>query len=581
MRSDVATRRLFDQREKNQYYSKKEPVIIEPVIKELVKLKRLLIILFLVGSITGVAQVDIRKNATYFSKGLELKYKDDVQGAIDNFENALKFMPDDAASMFELSEQYVKAGRVEDAFAIIKQAVELEPENKWYQMRLARFYRNFEQYDEFIQVYEGLTAKYPEDIDMLSELIEVYLIAGEYDSALNKLDLLEEQIGSNPLISEQRLEIYKRQGKTKLEIAALQEMIAQQPENTRYYHILAKVYMENKKEKEAVKLYEQIKSIDPNDPYINISLLEYYEQKGDLDKAFEEMIAAIGNKNLDFNTKANIYEYWFNKFQTSKDIDQQAFRAGNAFLEAYPDNKMGYLILSSYYLNRNEFEPCANMARKALAYDPVNYAAWQSLVWIDVSMNATDSLLVHATRALEFYPTQPYFYWFAGSACAMKKQDQEAVTYFERGRRFVSDKNVMVDFDGMLGDLYNTLGDKEQSFQAYERVLANDPDKALVLNNYAYYLALDGSDLDKAKEMALHAVELEPNNAVYLDTYAWVLYLRGEYEAAETQMSKSIRLLSKPDKTYYQHYADILEKVNKLDKAEEYRNKAKDLKDEE
>ena len=42
-------------------------------------------------------------------------------------------------------------------------------------------------------------------------------------------------------------------------------------------------------------------------------------------------------------------------------------------------------------------------------------------------------------------------------------------------------------------------------------------------------------------------------------------------------MKKSIKLLKQPDKTYYQHYADILEKVNKPDKAEEYRNKAKAL----
>ncbi|MBR6272481.1 MAG: hypothetical protein IKR29_02805 [Bacteroidales bacterium] len=534
----------------------------------------LLVVLFFATTWEGLAQGDLRKNAMYFSKGIELKYKDDVEGAIENFEKALQCMPDDAASMFELSEQYVKAGRVEDAFASIKKAVELDPDNKWYQMRLARFYRNFEQYADFIQVYESLTAKYPEDIDMLSELIEVYLIAGEYDSALNKLDLLETQIGPNPLISEQRLEIYKRQGKTKQEIAALQEMIAQNPENTRYYHILAKVYMENKKEKEAAKLYEQIKSIDPSDPYINISLLEYYEKKGDLDKAFEELIAAIKNKNLDFNTKANIYEYWFNKFQTGKNIDQQALQAGNAFLETYPDNKMGYLILGSYYLNRKEYEPCSDMARHALALDPANYAAWQNLVWCDVSMNATDSLMVHATQAVQLYPTQPYFYWFAGSAYAMKGEDQEAISYFERGRRFVTDKSMLVDFDGMLGDLYHSLGDEEQAFLAYDRVLSNDPDRTLVLNNYAYYLALGQKELDKALAMASHAVALEPDNAVYLDTYAWVLYQRGEYEAAEVQMSKSIKLLKQPDKTYYHHYADILEKLNKQDKANEYRDKA-------
>ena len=99
----------------------------------------------------------------------------------------------------------------------------------------------------------------------------------------------------------------------------------------------------------------------------------------------------------------------------------------------------------------------------------------------------------------------------------------------------------------------------------------------MVLNNYAYYLSLRKERLDEAKAMAQHAVELNPDNAIYIDTYAWVLYQKAEYAEAETQMSRAIQLLKQPDKTYYQHYADILEKVNKSGKAEEYRNKAKSL----
>ena len=537
-------------------------------------IKKIFVLLLLMLSVMGYSQVDKRKNAVNFSKGLECKYKDDVQGAIQHFENALKAMPDDAASMFELSEQYVKAGRVEDAFAMISNAAKIDPENKWYQMRLARFYRNLEQYDDFIGVYEPLTSKYPEDIDMLSELIEIYLITEQYDKALLKLGLLEKQIGQNELISEQRIEIYKRQGKTKEAVNELQRLIETYPDDTRYYNMLAKFYMENGKEKEAAKLYEQIKAIDPNDPYINISLLEYHEKKGDLNKAFDELIAAINNKNLDFNTKANIYEYWFNKYQTGDQLDQQAFRAGQAFIENYPDNKMGYLVMASYYINRNEYRLCRDMALKALQYEPTNFAALQYTVLCDAPLMENDSLMKHATQALKIYSTQPIFYWFAGVSHALDQQDEQAISYFEKGRKFVTEKKLLADFDSYLGDLYHSVGEVEKSFQAYNRVLNFDPDNVLVLNNYAYYLSLRAEELDKAKEMALHAVELDPNNAVYLDTYAWVLYKRGEYAAAEAQMKKSLNLLSTPDGTYYEHYGDILFKLGRVEEALDYWEKA-------
>ena len=82
---------------------------------------------------------DKRKNATYFSNGLQSKYREDTEGAIRNFEQALRYMPDDAASMFELSEQYYTVGRLDDAFRMIERDAELDPENQRYQMRLGGF----------------------------------------------------------------------------------------------------------------------------------------------------------------------------------------------------------------------------------------------------------------------------------------------------------------------------------------------------------------------------------------------------------------------------------------------------------
>ena len=506
-------------------------------------MKRCLVILLLLVSTVGFSQVDVRKNAVAFSKGIECKYKEDVQGAIKSFEEALQYMPDDAASMFELSEQYVKAGRAEEGFAMSKKAAELDPNNKWYQMRLALFYRNREQYDEFTKIYEKLTEQYPGDLNMLAELIETYFAIKDYDKVLEKVDLFVKQAGAD----------------------------------TRYYHMLANAYMESGKESKALEVYDKIKTMDPNDPYINIALLEYHEKKGNLDKAFQELLDAIHNENLDFNTKANIYDYWFNKFQNAKDINQQAFKAGRAFIDAYPENHLGYLILASYYMNREEYQPCKDMAKKALEKDRSNYGAWQYLVLCEAPLMEMDSLRKHSVEALQYYPNQPIFYWFAGVSHALNKQDQEAITFFERGRKFVVDKKVLVDFDSYLGDLYHAVGEVEKAFEAYDRVLRFDPNNAMVLNNYAYYLSLRKERLDEAKAMAQHAVELNPDNAIYIDTYAWVLYQKAEYAEAETQMSRAIQLLKQPDKTYYQHYADILEKVNKSGKAEEYRNKAKSL----
>ena len=535
--------------------------------------KKVLLLIFGLGcTLWGFAQQmesefngkpDKKKNAIYFSNGLQSKYREDTDGAIRNFEQALRYMPNDDGSMFELSEQYYNAGRFEEAFDMIQQAAKLDPENKWYQMRLGLFYRNLDQYDDFISLYEGLTKEFPDDPEMLSELIDAYLVTEKYSKAIEKMDLLEQIIGENEFITEQRLNIYKRQGNNKKLVSELEKLIEQDPKNTRYYSMLAQVYDENGKEKEALKIYEKIKELNPDNPYINISLLEFYEKNGDNDKAFNELLSAIRNKNLDITTKANTYDYWMNKHQSAANINEQAQQCGEAFIETHPDIKLGYLILGSYYIVNENAVKSKELYQRALAIDSTDFYGWQNLIISESRLNENEAVRDHAVAALKYYPMQPVFYWYAGVANAVLDNNEDAITYLEKGRRYTSEKLQMANFDAFLGDLYHQQGDEEKAFDAYERTLRNDPNNILVLNNYAYYLAVKNQDLDKALEMSTKAIAAEPDNPTYLDTHAWVLYMKGDYKEAEKHMKKALKLLKEPDETYTKHYEAIMNKLGK------------------
>ncbi len=517
---------------------------------------------------------DKKKNATFFSNGLQSKYREDTEGAIRNFEQALRFMPDDAASMYELSEQYSNAGRIEEAFNMIQKAAKIEPENKWYQMRLGLFYRNLEQYNDFIKLYEKLTQKYPEDPDMLSELIDAYLVTENYSKALEKMDLLEQQVGENEFITEQRLQVFKRQGNTKKVVSELEKLIEQNPDNIRYYGLLASFYAENGKIKEAIKTYEKIEEINPEHPYINVSLLELYDMTGDKEKAFDELLAAIRNKNLDITTKANTYDYWMNKNQGASNIDEQARLCGEAFVETHPDNKLGYLILGSCYFIEENAVKSKELYQKVLAIDSTDFFGWQNLIVSESRLNENEAVRDHAVTALKYYPMQPVFYWYAGVANAVLENNEDAISYLEKGRRYTSDKMQMSEFDAFLGDIYHQQGDEDKAFDAYDRTLRNNPDNALVLNNYAYYLSLRGERLEEALEMAIRANELVPDNVYYTDTYAWVLYKLGRYKEAEKIMKKCLGLEKNPSGSNLEHYGDILLKLGKESEAMEYWKKA-------
>ena len=103
---------------------------------------------------------------------------------------------------------------------------------------------------------------------------------------------------------------------------------------------------------------------------------------------------------------------------------------------------------------------------------------------------------------------------------------------------------------------------------AYNTALTYNEKNVYVLNNYSYYLALRGENLNIAKDMIVKCNELTADNpnASFLDTYAWVLYKLEEYSLAKIQIVKAIDL-QKNSATLFDHYGDILDKLGLVNDA--------------
>lgn len=77
-------------------------------------------------------------------------------------------------------------------------------------------------------------------------------------------------------------------------------------------------------------------------------------------------------------------------------------------------------------------------------------------------------------------------------------------------------------------------------YAAYDKMLELDPGNAYVLNNYAYHMATNGGDLQKAEQMSAMTIKAEPSNPVYLDTYGWILHLRGKDDLAKIYLERAL-----------------------------------------
>ena len=520
---------------------------------------------------------NLAKNAEAFSLGLENKFNENYSVAIEHFEKALELFPEDHASMYELSALYATLGLSEKGFEMIKKAVELDGSNKWYKIRLADFYKQQYDYDSFITIYDELLESDPNNLEYLEVYIDALLHLERYEQVIEKLNVYEENVGVNEYISLQKIEIYNYIGKKNEILREMEKLANAYPYETRYLSMLAEAYMQNGRDKDAYQIYLKIKKLNPEDPYINIALLEYYKNQGELDKAFEEFILSIKNKNLDYNTKSQIYEFWFSEKSNDENTAKQAKAAGEAFVETHPDKEIGYYVIGTVYFNDEVYDQAQKYYLDAIARDSTNFISWYQLVFTDAELNNVDSLYKHSSTAMRFYPEQPIFYMFNGLSLIDMKRYEEAIKILERGRLMSADKKLTSSFDTYIADVYHELGNKEKMYEQYDRVLKNDPENVYVLNNYAYFLSLDNERLEDALKMSALTIEKEPKNVTYIDTYAWVLYKLGRYKDAKKWMEKVFSYDKNPQGINYEHYGDILYRLGDTKKAVQNWKKAKKL----
>lgn len=136
------------------------------------------------------------------------------------------------------------------------------------------------------------------------------------------------------------------------------------------------------------------------------------------------------------------------------------------------------------------------------------------------------------------------------------------------------DRDNMVNCYGVIGDALQQMGDSRMAFKYYDKALRLNSRCLPVLNNYAYYLALQGKKLRKALRMSKITVTDAPDNATYLDTYGWILHLRGRDAEAKPVFKQAILHGGKSNAVVLMHYAIVLEALGETDLASYYRKLA-------
>jgi tetratricopeptide (TPR) repeat protein len=520
-----------------------------------------------------------QKLASNISMLIEAK-KNEIIGNDDKaeelFKQYIEKYPNDAVAYFELARIEANKKQVHEAIDLAGKAVKFDPSNIWYQLFYAEVLQVDGKYKDAITIYEKITAKNPDNLDYYYQLAALYLSTEKYPDAIKIYDQIEKKVGITEEISIQKEKIYLVLNDVPKAEHELEALVAAHPDDTHFLSILAEFYMNNKMQDKGLATYNKIREADPGNPYVHMSMADYYRKNGEKEKSFNELKQGFQNPNLDIDTKITILLSFFNIDKlTDEDIPMMS-ELCRILTTVHPNDPKSHSVYGDFLVQDKKNTEARDEYMKVIALDSSKFVVWEEVLRLDLVVEKYDHLVQYSDRAKELFPDQPIPYFFAGIAKFELKQYENAVKDFNHGVKLVANNDELLsEFYMYLGDTYHSLKDTAESDKAYEKSLSIKNDNAFVLNNYAYYLSLRNQDLAKAETMSKKAVTLDPKNSSFQDTYGWVLYKLQRYDDARTWVGKALEDKDSVSAEVMEHYGDILYKLGDTGQAIEYWQKAK------
>ncbi len=485
---------------------------------------------------TGPAQIisgsrQSMEKSYYFTEALKQDALGDKNTANALYLQAIKTDPGCDACYYKLADLYLMAGYLRQAHYFSAQAVQLDSANLWYRLQLAK----------------------------------VLTLGKEYDKALHQLDVIGQQLGNNEEILLLRYELLLHTGKEE-EATEVLRTLSLFTANPRIYSILGESYGNLSKDSLSLHYYKEALSLDPEYVPALFGEMDTYRRMKSFDVFFQQLYTVSGNEAVPTEMKTEYLSALMKVPQFSQVFGAQLDTVFS-ILRARPDSLVEPLY-GGFLIQTGQSDSALHVFRNAAQTYKNNSGLWQTFLGFIYYRQSWDSLQIYASEAMELFPQQVNFITLKAIALWQQEEVRPAIELLEKSLPLSKRDTVQtVQTCALLGDLYQQLNDNKKAYKYYDRVLELDSNNISVLNNYAYYLSLEGKQLNKAYKMSRKVITAEPNNATYLDTFGWILYKMGKEIEAKAIFKHAMIYGGTDSAVILDHYGDVLNALGEKDAA--------------
>lgn len=500
----------------------------------------------------------------------------DIKGAAEILREVIAEDPDNDAAWYYIAQCAIASGDLDMAEQGLRMASEIDPGNFWYRYRLARLYSLTSRPELTVDMYEKLLEDFPDKSDLYFDLVEMYASQKEYDKALETLKEIETVFGMTESIAVYRFNLLRMLDRQEEAYRSLEEY---NDEYSSPYVLstLADYQMSMYNDSTALKYYDEALDLAPDySPALlgkaeTLRLTRKYEEYFDvLDKY---VTGADGPAAAKSDYLMAVVQRTDPKFVSSfmPQLDTIMSKA----LEIHPKDSMLLQTAAVYYYSTDRKDKAKEYFKANMESWPESFSAAADYVEFLMYAEDWESLSEEGRAAFGRFPQETGFLEMASVGDYNLKEYDKVLDICTKVLEVApNDSSKTLRAWSTMGDIYHQLGEDKKAYKAYDKALKINPDYVYVLNNYAYYLSMQGKKLKKAYSMSKKTIEAEPDNATYLDTFGWILYLQGKPLEAKPFFKHAMLYGGKDSVVIMDHYAEVLYALKEYDLAMVYWNMA-------
>lgn len=535
-----------------------------------------LIYMMCIGLSLPAAAQDQRSYENLVITGVDLYSKGDYSAAKAVLKNVVGNDPSNDAALYYMAMIAAYENDTELAETYFQAAAALDSGNFWYRYRLAKLYSLTGRQELAVDMYEKMLKDFPKEKDVYFELVEMYASQQEYQKALDTIAEIEEVIGVTETLAMYRFNILRIMDRHEEAYESLKKY------NSRYsspyvLSTLADYEMSMYNDSTALAYYDEALSLASDYAPALLGKAETYRVTRRYDEYFDVLYEYIGGQGAPMEAKAEylmaVLQRTDPKFIRSfrPQLDVAVFKA----VEAHPKDSVALQTAAIYFYSTERHDQAKVFFKENTETYPDSFGAAADYVEFLMYSDQWEELSQEGRKAYERFPKETTFLEMASVGDYNLGDYGKVLEICEKVLEVApADSSKTLRAWSTMGDVYYKLGDSKKAFKAYGKALKVNPDYVYVLNNYAYYLSVEGRKLKKACDMSYKTVIAEPDNATYLDTYAWILHLQGKDDAAKLFFKKAMLYGGKESAVILDHYAEVLYALKEYDVAFIYWNLA-------